>query len=134
MDGVGGTVSARRVWRSAVVSAWYATPALAPSASGGMRAAQEETLVDEPRVRVERAVAATVRRREMWTPSARVVVAVSGGSDSLCLFGALLVLRAQGAFCAPGEIVVAHLDHRLRGAEGREDAAWVAAFAREQGA
>jgi tRNA(Ile)-lysidine synthase len=69
----------------------------------------------------------------MWTPGACVVVAVSGGTDSLCLVGALLVLRAQGAACAPGEIVVAHLDHGLRGAEGREDAAWVETFAREQG-
>src|SRR5690348_8891210 len=69
----------------------------------------------------------------MWTPGACVVVAVSGGADSLCLVGALLALRAQDATDAPGEIVVAHLDHGLRGAEGREDAAWVAAFAREQG-
>jgi tRNA(Ile)-lysidine synthase len=60
------------------------------------------------------------------------VVAVSGGADSLCLVGALLALRAQGVACAPGEIVVAHLDHGLRGAEGREDAAFVEAIAREQ--
>ncbi len=88
--------------------------------------------MDEPRVRVERAAAAAVRRHGMWTPGARLVVAVSGGADSLCLAGALLALRARDAACAPGEIVVAHLDHGLRGAEGREDAAWVEAFAREQ--
>ncbi|HEX3269182.1 MAG TPA: tRNA lysidine(34) synthetase TilS [Ktedonobacterales bacterium] len=89
--------------------------------------------MDEPQVRVERAVAVAVRRHAMWTPGACVVVAVSGGADSLCLVGALLALRAQGAACAPGEIVVAHLDHGLRGVEGREDAAGVEAFAREQG-
>src|SRR6476659_863416 len=97
------------------------------------RYTSEEQRVDEPRIRVERAVAAAVRRRRLWKPRARVVVAVSGGADSLCLLGALLALRAQGVAIAPGEIVVAHLDHGLRGAEGREDAAWVAAFAREQG-
>jgi tRNA(Ile)-lysidine synthase len=89
--------------------------------------------VEEPQIRVERAVAAAVRRHGMWTSGACVVVAVSGGADSLCLVGTLLALRAQGAACAPGEIVVAHLDHGLRGAEGREDAAWVEAFACEQG-
>src|SRR6185312_16509392 len=73
------------------------------------------------------------RRHSLWKPGARVVVAVSGGADSLCLVGTLLALRQQGASCAPGEIVVAHLNHGLRGAEGHEDAAWVETFAREQG-
>jgi tRNA(Ile)-lysidine synthase len=89
--------------------------------------------VDEPQSRVERAVAAAVRRYSLWQPGARVVVAVSGGADSLCLVGALLALRVQSAACAPGDIVVAHLDHRLRGPEGQEDATFVEAFAREQG-
>jgi tRNA(Ile)-lysidine synthase len=93
----------------------------------------EETPMEAPQVRIERAVAAAVRRHGLWEPGARVVVAVSGGADSLCLAGTLLALRAQGAACAPGEIVVAHLDHGLRGADGREDAAWVATFAQERG-
>src|SRR6516164_7773398 len=88
--------------------------------------------VDQPQGRVERAVTTSVRRHDLWIPGACVVVAVSGGADSLCLVGALLALRAQGVACAPGEIVVAHLDHGLRGAEGREDAAFVEAIAREQ--
>jgi tRNA(Ile)-lysidine synthase len=96
------------------------------------RHTSEEEPVDEPQVRIERAVAEAVRRHGLWTPGARIVVAVSGGADSLCLVGTLLALRAQGAACAPGEIVVAHLDHGLRGAEGHEDAAWVEAFARER--
>ena len=74
--------------------------------------------MDEPLVRVERAVAAAVRRYGLWKPGVRLVVAVSGGADSLCLVGALLALRAQGAASAPGEIVVAHLDHGLRGGRG----------------
>jgi tRNA(Ile)-lysidine synthase len=89
--------------------------------------------VDEPQGRIERAVAAAVRRHGLWKPGACVVVAVSGGADSLCLVGALLALSAQGAASTPGEIVGAHLDHGLRGVEGQEDAAWVETFAREQG-
>ncbi len=89
--------------------------------------------MDEPLVKVERAAAAAVRRYGLWKLGARLVVAVSGGADSLCLVGALLALRAQGGASAPGEIVVAHLDHGLRGVEGQEDAAWVETFSREQG-
>jgi len=93
----------------------------------------EEELVDNPRVMVERVVGSAVRRYGLWAPHALLVVAVSGGADSLCLAGTLAALRAQGAPEAPGEIIVAHLNHGLRGDEGREDAAWVEAFAREHG-
>lgn len=48
------------------------------------------------------------------------VVAVSGGADSVAL------LRALAADARPGELVVAHLNHQLRGAEGDADAAFVA--------
>ncbi|HBP20673.1 MAG TPA: tRNA lysidine(34) synthetase TilS, partial [Planctomycetes bacterium] len=58
----------------------------------------------------------------------RVVVAVSGGSDSTALSCAL-------ASCAPRlglELIVAHLDHGWRSpAEGAEEAAAVAALAAE---
>ncbi|MGZ3673433.1 MAG: tRNA lysidine(34) synthetase TilS [Ktedonobacterales bacterium] len=85
------------------------------------------------RERVERTVRGAVERHALWRRGAPLVVAVSGGADSLCLLGTLLALREQESSVAPGEIVVAHLDHRLRGAEGEQDAAWVAAFARELG-
>jgi tRNA(Ile)-lysidine synthase len=103
------------------------------ASTGNARQASEEQLVDEPQVRVERAVAQAARRYDLWKPGARLVVAVSGGADSLCLVGTLLALRAQGHSWAPGEIVVAHLDHGLRGAAGGEDAAWVETFAHERG-
>lgn len=85
------------------------------------------------RERVERAVRGAVEQHALWRPGASLVVAVSGGPDSLCLLGTLLALREQGSASAPGEIVVAHLDHRLRGAEGEQDAAWVAGFAQSLG-
>ncbi|GAB4204090.1 MAG: tRNA lysidine(34) synthetase TilS [Roseiflexaceae bacterium] len=55
-----------------------------------------------------------------------LVVAVSGGPDSLCL------LHALAALCGGGlRLHVAHLDHGLRGADSTEDAAFVARTAQE---
>src|SRR5262249_32000422 len=75
--------------------------------SGAIQTQVEEQPMDEPRAsierRVERTVTAAVGRHGMWKPGERVVVAVSGGADSLCLLGTLLALRAQGA-SPPGEI------------------------------
>src|SRR6185312_11091167 len=71
---------------------------------------------------VERTIARTIQQHALWTPGARLLVAVSGGADSLCVLGALLALREHGHRMAPGELIVAHLDHGLRGAESREDA------------
>lgn len=63
----------------------------------------------------------------MIAPGARVVVAVSGGADSLALLDALRRLsRAEGWV-----LHVATLDHGLRGAAGAADAAFVRARALE---
>lgn len=58
-------------------------------------------------------------------PDALILVAVSGGPDSLCLLHCLHSLRAEGG---PG-LHVAHLDHSFRGAEAAAEAAFVAATA-----
>jgi tRNA(Ile)-lysidine synthase len=63
-------------------------------------------------------VAATVERHRMFAPGQRIGVAVSGGSDSVCLLHVLLELRAPS-------LTVMHLDHGLRGEESRADAAFV---------
>jgi tRNA(Ile)-lysidine synthase len=57
----------------------------------------------------------------------RVVVAVSGGADSVALVLALDELIKGGRFGA--EVTVAHLDHGLRGEAGQGDAGWVGALA-----
>ncbi|HEX3148964.1 MAG TPA: tRNA lysidine(34) synthetase TilS [Gemmataceae bacterium] len=49
-----------------------------------------------------------------------IVVAVSGGADSVAM------LRALAESTPPGELVVAHLNHQLRGADSDADAAFVA--------
>lgn len=55
----------------------------------------------------------------------RVLVAVSGGIDSVALF------RASCAVCATLrlELIVGHFNHKFRGAAADDDAAWVAALA-----
>jgi tRNA(Ile)-lysidine synthase len=58
-----------------------------------------------------------------------VVVGVSGGPDSLCLLHVLNRLRRSYGI----ELHVAHLDHRIRGVESQEDAAFVARLAEKWG-
>lgn len=79
------------------------------------------------------AVARAVAEDALWATGAPLLVAVSGGADSLCLLGALLDLRARRDPHAPGELVVATLDHGLRGLAGAADAAWVASLAHSLG-
>lgn len=56
-----------------------------------------------------------------------IVLAVSGGADSLCLADAALAIGGRWRF------VIAHLNHGLRGAEADADAAFVQAFAEARG-
>ncbi|HET8906481.1 MAG TPA: tRNA lysidine(34) synthetase TilS, partial [Ktedonobacterales bacterium] len=82
---------------------------------------------------VERTLARAAGEHTLWSPGATLVVAVSGGADSLCLLGALLALRERHHRLAPGELIVAHFDHRLRGDESDEDARFVERLATELG-
>jgi len=59
------------------------------------------------------------------SPGDRVVVAVSGGPDSVCLLDILYVLRRELNM----ELVVAHFDHGLRPAEDPEETRFVASLA-----
>jgi tRNA(Ile)-lysidine synthase len=59
-----------------------------------------------------------------------VVVAVSGGADSIALLRALVAIRPANA---GGRLVAAHLNHGLRGDESDGDAAFVAQVAGELG-
>ncbi len=70
-------------------------------------------------------VRAAIASHAMLHPGERVLVAVSGGADSVCL---LDVLRTLGY-----EVEVAHLDHQTRGGDSAEDAAFVRRLAEEHG-
>ncbi len=70
-----------------------------------------------------------ITAHQMIVPGALVVVAVSGGPDSLCLLHALAQLRDDLGVA----LHVAHLDHMIRGAESADEAVFVAGLAREWG-
>jgi tRNA(Ile)-lysidine synthase len=57
----------------------------------------------------------------MFQPDQRVGVAVSGGADSVCLLHVLRELAPRWNL----RLVVLHLDHKLRGEESHQDAAFV---------
>ena len=54
-------------------------------------------------------------------PGGRVLAAVSGGADSVCLLGLLARLKEQGEI----RLRAVHVHHGLRGAEADRDACWV---------
>ena len=62
--------------------------------------------------------------------SGSLVVAVSGGMDSVALLDALVHLRQRGKL--PLNLVVAHLNHQLRGEESDGDEAFVRRLAAER--
>ncbi len=70
-------------------------------------------------------VQAYIRQHSLLEPGDAAVVGVSGGADSLCL---LHLLRALAPALSV-RLHVAHLNHRLRGAEADADAASVAMLA-----
>jgi tRNA(Ile)-lysidine synthase len=65
-------------------------------------------------------------RYSMLAPGDRVVAAVSGGADSVCLFSVLRELSVRLGVTVAG---VAHLNHKLRGDASDEDERFVAALA-----
>ena len=81
-------------------------------------------------VRVERAVRAALRAHAQLPAS--ILVALSGGPDSVALLHALLRLR----IACPElkfEVAAAHLNHRLRGAESDRDESFVRALCAKEG-
>jgi len=74
-------------------------------------------------------VLAYVRRESLFRFGDRVLVAVSGGSDSVALLHLLVRLRPRLGL----DLGVAHYDHGLRGEDSRSDAAFVAETARGLG-
>ncbi|WP_010585189.1 tRNA lysidine(34) synthetase TilS [Schlesneria paludicola] len=63
--------------------------------------------------------------RRCGVEQSRVLVAVSGGADSVALLRGLATIASEFSL----ELTVAHLNHRLRGAASDADADWVRALA-----
>lgn len=75
------------------------------------------------------AVRAFIERHAMLHPGAKVIVAVSGGADSMALLSILYQLRDVYRLW----LAVAHVNHQLRGAEAEQDAAFVEGYAARLG-
>jgi tRNA(Ile)-lysidine synthase len=75
---------------------------------------------------IEARVLDFIQNERLVLPGQKLVVAVSGGPDSVCLLYTLADLRKRLDI----SLHVAHLDHRLRGNESRADAGYVAGLAR----
>ncbi|MFO8056404.1 MAG: tRNA lysidine(34) synthetase TilS [bacterium] len=71
----------------------------------------------------------TIISEGLLEAGSRVVIGISGGPDSVALTGALLELRPTWGF----ELILAHLNHGLRGAESDRDEQWVRDFASRLG-
>ena len=63
----------------------------------------------------------TIKAYQMIQPGMRVLAAVSGGADSVCLLVTLAGYRSQMDF----SLSVVHVEHGLRGEESLEDAQYV---------
>ena len=73
---------------------------------------------------VFRQVVAAVRQKKLLRPDDRVLVAVSGGPDSVCLVLVLHELRQRGVLHGL-DLHVAHVNYSLRGEESEKDEAYV---------
>jgi tRNA(Ile)-lysidine synthase len=78
---------------------------------------------------LQKRVLRTIQRHGLMRRGDRVLVALSGGPDSVALVRLLRELEARGELAVAG---VAHLNHRLRDAAGRDEQ-FCCAFASEMG-
>ena len=74
-------------------------------------------------------IASYIEQHHLLPTEGTVVVAVSGGADSLCLLHILNRLCGPEKRYPPVRLHVAHLNHQLRGEESERDATYVAHIA-----
>jgi len=70
-----------------------------------------------------------ITQKSLVSRGDKILAAVSGGADSMCLLHALLSLREERGFA----VEAAHFDHRLRGAESAAEGDLVEAACRKWG-
>ncbi|MFR2301415.1 MAG: tRNA lysidine(34) synthetase TilS, partial [Clostridium paraputrificum] len=80
-------------------------------------------------MKMEKRVLEYILENELLQEKEKVVVGVSGGPDSICLLEVLYRLKSQLEI----ELVVAHINHMLRGEEANEDEKYVNNFCMERG-
>ncbi len=84
---------------------------------------------DKNKLTPEQRVLRYIREQHLIPPGQKLVVAVSGGPDSVCLLHILFKLRGELDI----GLHIAHLNHQLRGKESDADAAYVGELARKLG-
>ncbi|NJP06918.1 MAG: hypoxanthine phosphoribosyltransferase [Chloroflexaceae bacterium] len=72
-------------------------------------------------------VQTALQQQHLWQTTSALLVAVSGGPDSLCLLHLLWQLQTEGGF----SLHVAHLDHGFRGEQSAAEAQFVTDIARQ---
>ena len=77
--------------------------------------------------KILRTVRHTISDHRMYTREDAVLIAVSGGPDSVALAHVMLTLAAEYSL----RLAIAHLNHGLRGADSDRDAEFVIALARQ---
>ncbi len=79
---------------------------------------------------LESRIAGYIEQHQLLPAQGNVVVAVSGGADSLCLLHVLHRLCGPGKHFPGVQLHVAHLNHQLRGEASEQDALAVSQLAR----
>ncbi len=75
---------------------------------------------------LQQKVLAYIREKGLVSPGEKLVVAVSGGADSVCLLYILAGLKQELGI----DLHIAHLNHELRGGESAADAKYVVGLAK----
>jgi tRNA(Ile)-lysidine synthase len=81
--------------------------------------------------RLEETVAEFIRRHELFAGADRVLLAISGGADSIALLHIFMALKAQGYIEV--DLVCGHINHQLRGPASDADEQFVVAQANRLG-
>lgn len=77
----------------------------------------------------EKKIAGFIEANGLFSPADKILLAVSGGADSIALLYALCAIKAENVLS--GDILCAHINHQLRGPESDGDEAFVIAQADE---
>jgi len=70
----------------------------------------------------------SIKKHDFFSPNDTVIIAVSGGADSICLLNVLILLKEYKL-----DIIVAHVNHCLRGEESDRDADFVKQVSNDNG-
>jgi tRNA(Ile)-lysidine synthase len=81
----------------------------------------------ENQLSLEQQVLGFIQEHRLLSKGEKLVVAVSGGADSVCLLNILFNLREELKI----KLHIAHLNHQLRGADSNADAEYVAELAQK---